>query len=76
MEIVVENRGRAPMPVRLEVTRTNGRVERLTLPVDVWLQGERRRNVRIPRDPGVKAIEIDPDRDFPDLDRSNQVWPR
>jgi hypothetical protein len=76
LEIVVENRGRAPMPVLLEVTRNNGRVDRVSLPVDVWLQGERRRNLRIARDPGVKAIEIDPEKDFPDLDRSNQVWPR
>jgi hypothetical protein len=24
----------------------------------------------------VKSIEIDPGRDFPDLDRDNQRWPR
>jgi hypothetical protein len=76
LEIVVENHGRAPMPVLLEVTRTNGRVDRVTLPVDVWFQDERRRTVRVSRDPGVKAIEVDPEKDFPDLDRSNQVWPR
>jgi len=24
----------------------------------------------------VKSIEIDPKREFPDIDRSNQAWPR
>jgi hypothetical protein len=24
----------------------------------------------------VKGIEIDPEKDFPDIDRSNQAWPR
>jgi peptidase M1-like protein len=76
LEIVIDNRGRAPMPVRLAVTRSNGRTDRLTLPADIWLQGERRRTVRIPREPAVKALEIDPEKEFPDLDRSNQVWPR
>jgi hypothetical protein len=32
--------------------------------------------VRVAASPAVKGIEIDPDRKFPDIDRSNQVWPR
>jgi hypothetical protein len=32
--------------------------------------------VRVPREPAVKAIEVDPDKAFPDVDRSDQVWPR
>jgi hypothetical protein len=74
--IVVESRGKAPMPMRLAITRIDGRVERLTLPVEVWLRGERRRTVRVPREPAVRTVEIDPEKEFPDLDRSNQVWPR
>jgi hypothetical protein len=76
LDIVVENRGRAVMPVRLAVTRTNGQVERVTLPVETWFAGTRRRTVRVARQPAVKTIEIDPEKEFPDLDRSNQVWPR
>ena len=76
VEIVVANEGKAPMPVRIEVTRTDGRVERLSVPVDVWLQGQRRKTVRIAREPAVRSIEIDAEKEFPDLDRSNQVWPR
>jgi peptidase M1-like protein len=76
LEIVVENKGKALMPVRLAVTRTNGRVDHVTMPVSIWFQGERRRTVRVAREPAVKTLEIDSERVFPDIDRSNQVWPR
>jgi aminopeptidase N len=76
LDIVVENRGRLPMPARVAVTRNNGRIDRLTIPVEAWLQGANRHTVRVAREPAVKSIEIDPDRDFPDVDRSNQAWPR
>jgi hypothetical protein len=76
LEIVLDNRGKAPMPARLAISRINGRVEHLTVPAEVWLQGERRRTVRIAREPAVRRIEIDPEKELPDLDRTNQVWPR
>ncbi|MGZ8391243.1 MAG: M1 family metallopeptidase [Gemmatimonadales bacterium] len=76
LEVVIGNRGKAPMPVHLEVTRTDGQVQDLTIPVTAWLGGEQRRTLRIAREPAIKNIEIDPDRDFPDVDRSNQAWPR
>jgi aminopeptidase N len=78
LEITVENRGRgaAPMPLLVSVSRTNGRVDHLTLPVAIWFEDKHRHTFRISREPGVKTIEIDPEKQFPDLDRSNQVWPR
>jgi hypothetical protein len=76
LDIVVDNRGKAPMPVLLTITRSNGQADRLTIPADVWFSGERRHSIRIARDPTVKNIEIDAEKDFPDVDRSNQVWPR
>jgi hypothetical protein len=76
LEIVVENRGRAPMPVKLAVSRTSGGVDSLTVPVEIWFGGEKRQTMRVAREPAVKTIEIDPEKEFPDLDRSNQVWPR
>jgi hypothetical protein len=76
IEVTLENRGKAPMPVFLAVTRANGVVDRRTIPADVWFSGERRHAIRIPRQPAIKSIEIDTAKDFPDLDRSNQVWPR
>ena len=76
VEIGIENRGRAPMPVPLVVTRAGGKVDSLTVPVDVWLGGAKRTTVRVAREPAVKSIEIDPGHDFPDVDRDNQRWPR
>jgi aminopeptidase N len=76
LEVVIENRGRAVMPVALAVTRTNGRVDSLMVPATIWADGTRRRTVRVAAAPAVKSIEIDPEREFPDVDRSNQVWPR
>jgi hypothetical protein len=48
----------------------------VTVPVDVWLGGLKRTTVKVAREPAIKSIEIDPGRDFPDLDRGNQRYPR
>jgi hypothetical protein len=64
------------MPVPLVVTRADGKADSLTVPVDVWLGGAKRTTVRVARAPAVKSIEIDPGREFPDVDRDNQRWPR
>ncbi len=76
LEVAVSNRGRAPMPIHLVVTRTNGQADSVSVPASVWLDGTKRTTIRVAREPGVKSIQIDPERDFPDLDRGNQVWPR
>ena len=75
-EIEIEDRGLAPMPVRLAVTREGGRTERVEVPVDVWLAGARRHTVRVRSTPEVVRVEIDPDNHFADIDRSNQTWTR
>jgi hypothetical protein len=74
LSIVVEDRGLAPMPVRIAVTRDDGTVERIEIPVDTWLTGARRTTVPVARTPEVIRVEIDPEAAFPDIDRSNQVW--
>ncbi len=71
LEIVIEDRGLAPMPVRLTITRAGGAVERLEVPVDVWLAGARRHAIRVPGSPSVERISIDAENAFPDVDRSN-----
>jgi hypothetical protein len=72
--ITIADRGLAPMPVLLAVTRADGSVQRLELPVEVWLGGQRRTTVRVAREPRIVRVEIDPDGAFPDLDRQNQTW--
>jgi aminopeptidase N len=75
-EIALEDRGLAPMPVMLAVTRADGTVQRIDVPVDVWLAGTRRHVVRVTSSPAVVKVEIDPDGLFPDMERGNQVWTR
>jgi hypothetical protein len=72
--ITVTDRGLAPMPVPLAVTRADGSVQRLEVPVTVWLAGARTATLRVARDPRVVKVEIDPEGAFPDIDPANQTW--
>ncbi len=76
LEVVIENRDRAVMPVRLAVTREGGTVERREIPVDVWLGGARADTVRLEDGPRVTRIEIDPEALFSDVHRGNNRWSR
>jgi hypothetical protein len=73
--ITIEDRGLAPMPVELAITRAGGVTKRLTLPVDIWLTGARRYVMRVAASPRITRVVIDPDGLFPDIDRANQIWP-
>ena len=70
--VTIEDRGLAIMPVKLALTHASGAVERVDVPVDVWLTGARTYTMHVADD--VVKIEIDPDALFPDIDRSNQTW--
>jgi hypothetical protein len=74
VDITIEDRGLAPMPVELAVTRADGKVERVHVPATVWLQGARTYVARVARGAQVMRVEIDPEGWFPDIDRSNQSW--
>lgn len=76
LDIVIEDRGFVPMPVRIRVTRVDGSVERVDVPVDVWLAGATRHLIRIHDSPRVQRIDIDPEHLFPDVDQLNQSWIR
>jgi len=74
LEIVIEDRGLAAMPVPLTITRIDGTVEQRLLPVSHWLAGSRRQTLRVASQPAVRRVEIDASNEFPDIDRGNQVW--
>ena len=76
LDVTIEDRGLAPMPVRLAITRRDGRVERREIPVDVWLTGAKRYSLTLDAPETVTSIEIDPEHAFPDIDRSNNKWTR
>ncbi len=74
LAIVIEDRGRVPMPVPVTVTRSDGSTQQIVVPVSVWLSGARATTLRVADPATVRSVEIDPDGAYPDLDRSNQRW--
>ena len=72
--ITITSPGRAPMPVRLALTRTDGTTTRRSLPVEPWLNDNDTVRVTVPARPPLQRVEIDPEAAFPDIDRSNQIW--
>ena len=72
--ITIEDRGLAPMPVDLAITRADDKVERVRIPASVWLSGARTYVLRVARAPEVIRVEIDPDGAYPDVNRTNQLW--
>lgn len=74
--VTIADLGRAPMPVDLVLTLAGGETIRREIPVDVWLRGDREAVLTVETPAPVERVEIDPEYDFPDLDRSNNVWER
>ncbi|MFH1765815.1 MAG: M1 family metallopeptidase [Gemmatimonadota bacterium] len=75
--IIISDHGFAPMPSRVRIATTLGGVIDREISVSHWLAGEASAQIRVPGSAGeVTRVEIDPDRGFPDMDRSNNVWER
>jgi Peptidase family M1 domain len=75
--ITIEDRGLAPMPARVTVTRENGDTQRLEVPVQTWLEGRRTATLTLPAASSpVIRVEIDAENAFPDIDRANNLWTR
>jgi hypothetical protein len=72
--ITIHDLGDMPMPVHLTITSADGSVEARQIPVDAWLTG--RRSTSITVGGTVTRVEIDRAMNFPDVDRTNNVWPR
>src|SRR5690606_36617086 len=72
----IEDRGDAPMPVLLALTLESGETRRVTVPVDVWLEGTRRHRVELSVPGRVARIELDPEEVLLDVDRADDVWVR
>jgi peptidase M1-like protein len=71
--VTIGDHGLAPMPVLLAVMRSDGTVQRRTIPVDVWLTGKRQTRVAFAGAKKIVSVAIDPDGAFPDVDPSNQA---
>jgi len=71
--IYLSSPGGLPMPVNLRLTFADGSVENTRLPVEAWFEGSHFVYVRIFAKDLVK-VEIDPDKNFPDVRRQNNTW--
>ncbi len=74
--VIVEDRGWVPMPARVTITRQNGEELELEVPVDTWLSGATRAELRVPAGSPVVRVEIDAKRLFPDVATENNAWER
>lgn len=73
--ITVADLGDIPVPTRLVVTAENGATTAAEIPIEVWTVDRRREaTLSLPVFGRVVRVEIDPDRLFPDVDRTNDVW--
>ena len=63
------------MPVTLALTFDDGTTQQVKLPVEMWNLGDAF-TYRVPGGKAVRRAEIDPHRSLPDVDRSNNAWPR
>src|SRR5438874_497054 len=71
--ISLSSLGGLPMPVDLRLTFADGSTENTRLPVEIWFAGNRFLYVRqFPKD--LVKVEIDPDKNFPDVRRGNNSW--
>jgi len=48
--------------------------ERHELPVEPWLEGRVRQDLTVAPGSPVVRVEIDPESDYPDVARENNVW--
>lgn len=73
--IVIEDKGEAPMPVRLQVTTADGNQHYHEIDVEIWLSGRKSAEKIVPYDfNDVTRVIIDADRQFPMVNRGNARW--
>jgi len=63
------------MPVDVRITQVNGKSELVHLPVNIWQRGSVW-TLSYPSTSAIKSVELDPNKQLPDVDRSNNVWNR
>ncbi|MFH5832580.1 M1 family metallopeptidase [Halalkalibaculum sp. DA3122] len=71
--ISISNRDKLVMPVIMQVTLADGSTQRVELPVHVWHRGNTW-TAKLDTKQEITRVEIDPDRELPDIDPSNNLW--
>jgi hypothetical protein len=72
-DITIANLDRMALPAILELTWKDGTRQRISIPVETWLQGGAR-ILHVPATQPLDAVTIDPDHSLPDGNRENNSW--
>lgn len=70
--IIIEDHGLVPMPSTVQITMADGSTVSRTIPVEKWLRGATQAALTVNGD--VTKVVIDPDKHYPDNNRSNNSW--
>lgn len=71
--ITIENLEKMPMPVVISIKESNGEQHTINLPVEIW-QRSGEYTFSSPTTSEVTDVTIDPNRQMPDYNRTNNVW--
>jgi hypothetical protein len=71
--ITIENLEKMPMPVTVLVKETNGKEQRIELPVEIWQRGKEWK-FSVSTTSEIKEVILDPDNKLPELNRENNTW--
>lgn len=71
--ITLINQEKLPMPVQMAIKYTNGQVERVVLPVEIWQKGAEWKFYH-PSKNAIESIIVDPDGHYPDVKTDNNTW--
>jgi len=72
-DITIANLDRMALPAMLELVWKDGTRERISVPVETWLQGDTR-TLHVPATQPLASVTVDPDHVLPDANRSNNTW--
>jgi hypothetical protein len=70
VEVNISNLEKMVMPVKVEITFTDGTKYDQTLPVETWLINKTY-TLRVPTEKKVKLVVLDPENKLPDINRKN-----
>jgi len=75
--VTIEDRSNAVFPARVRIRTSDGSDSVHDIPASHWLQGHTTYEIQVAPSAGaVTRVEVDPAGYAPDVDRSNNFWPR
>ncbi len=75
-EVTFKNEGDLMMPIIIEWSYADGSKEREYIPAEIWRKNEHEVTKVFAKDKQVVGIKLDPKNETPDIQQSNNVYPR